>query len=120
VFLDGAAPIMPALDRLITWPELETLVPYGRQHILRLERDGKFPLRIQLGPGRVAWRLSEVEEWLASRARGPAPRFAHLEPKPRHPEPSTEDIEALRRMAHALGFDLVMPEPERREAGSGP
>lgn len=37
----------------------------------RPEADGKFPRRIQVGPGRVAWFQSEIEEWQRSRPRGP-------------------------------------------------
>ncbi len=35
--------------------------------ILNLERNGKFPARRQLTPGRVAWRCDEVEAWLDAR-----------------------------------------------------
>jgi prophage regulatory protein len=31
------------------------MVPYTPQHILRLEKEGKFPRRVQVGPNRVAW-----------------------------------------------------------------
>jgi prophage regulatory protein len=55
------------LERLITRHELRQMVPYTPQHILRLEKDGKFPRRVQLGANRVAWLLSEVEAWVATR-----------------------------------------------------
>jgi prophage regulatory protein len=119
----GAAPVPTPNDRhyLITWDILKPQVKYCRQHVGRLEDADKFPKRVQLGPGRVAWWQDEVDAWLESRVRGPAPKFAHLlDRKDRHPEPSPEDVAALRRMANALGFDLVMPEPERSEARSGP
>jgi prophage regulatory protein len=58
--------IVPS-DRLITKRELCQLVPYTPQHILRLEKRGKFPRRIQVGPNRVAWLLSEVEAWISER-----------------------------------------------------
>lgn len=35
--------------------------------IYNLEKQGKFPARRQLSPGRVAWLRSEVESWLSSR-----------------------------------------------------
>ena len=54
-------------DRLIAKRELCRMVPYTPQHILRLEKRGKFPRRIQVGPNRVAWLLSEVQEWIAAR-----------------------------------------------------
>lgn len=53
--------------RLITKAELRRIVPYTPQHILRLEKRGLFPRRLQIGANRVGWLLSEVEEWLAVR-----------------------------------------------------
>ena len=53
--------------RLITKAELRTLVPYTPQHILRMEKQGRFPRRVQLGPNRVAWLLTEIETWIAAR-----------------------------------------------------
>ncbi|MEW6490550.1 MAG: AlpA family phage regulatory protein [Thermodesulfobacteriota bacterium] len=49
---------------------------YSVQSIHRLERQGRFPQRLQLGPGRVGWLESDVKAWLESRARGclPAPQ----------------------------------------------
>jgi prophage regulatory protein len=55
------------LERLITRHELRSMVPYTPQHILRLEKDGKFPRRVQLGANRVAWLLSEIDAWVAAR-----------------------------------------------------
>ena len=43
------------------------MVPYTPQHILRLEKRGKFPRRIHVGPNRVAWLLSEVQAWISAR-----------------------------------------------------
>jgi prophage regulatory protein len=53
--------------RLIDWKTLRSMVPYSRQHIGRLELDGKFPKRVQLGQCRVGWLLSEVEAWIKQR-----------------------------------------------------
>lgn len=53
--------------RIITQKELRLLVPYTPQHILRLEKAGKFPRRIRLGQNRVGWLLIEIEAWVASR-----------------------------------------------------
>lgn len=52
---------------IVSWDVLERMVPYTRHHILRLEKAGQFPQRIQLGPNRVGWVLSEVEDWIRSR-----------------------------------------------------
>ena len=53
--------------RLITRKQLRTMVPYTPQHILRLEKRGKFPRRVRIGENRVAWLLSEVERWITER-----------------------------------------------------
>ena len=52
---------------LITKAELRRMVPYTPQHILRLEKAGAFPKRVQVGAHRVAWVLAEVEAWIATR-----------------------------------------------------
>jgi prophage regulatory protein len=55
--------------RLVNKKELKTVcgIPYTPQHIARLEAAGKFPKRVQLGPNRVAWLLSEVDAWVSER-----------------------------------------------------
>ena len=55
------------LPRIITRKELRQIVPYSPQWILTLEKREQFPKRIVIGPRRVGWRLSEVEQWLAER-----------------------------------------------------
>ena len=65
----GAA-IRDKLPRIITKKELRLIVPYSPQHILRLEKRGKFPKRVQLGARRVGWYLHEVHSWLQQRSRG--------------------------------------------------
>jgi prophage regulatory protein len=65
--------------RVITKRELRFIVPFSPQHILRLEKRGKFPKRIQLGARRVGWYLRDIERWLSDCERGvnaaaPTPR----------------------------------------------
>ena len=60
------------LPRIVTKKELRLIVPYSPQHVLRLEKLGKFPRRIKIGERRVGWRLSEIENWLAIRESGTA------------------------------------------------
>ena len=55
------------LDRLVTAQELTNIVPYSRTHIDRLEKAGRFPARVQIGPNRVAWSQKEVERWIEDR-----------------------------------------------------
>jgi prophage regulatory protein len=52
------------LPRVFTRRELRRLAPYCPQHILRLEKKGKFPKRIKVGERRVGWWLHEVMAWL--------------------------------------------------------
>lgn len=42
----------------------------SKSTIYRLEAEGEFPKRIQLGAGHaVGWHLHEIDEWLATRPR---------------------------------------------------
>ena len=52
--------------QVVSKKELKTVcgIPYSPQHIARLEAVGRFPKRIKLGENRVAWLLTEVEEWI--------------------------------------------------------
>jgi len=61
---------MDRMKQLIDKRRLKELVPCPPQHIHRLEPAGTFPKRVRLGPNRVAWLLSEVEEWIEARAAG--------------------------------------------------
>jgi prophage regulatory protein len=54
-------------ERSLRLPEVQQLVPYSKMHIDRLEKEGSFPKRIKLGPGRVIWRQSEIMAWLESK-----------------------------------------------------
>lgn len=53
--------------QIITRRQLPGIVPYSLSHIARLERTGNFPKRVRLGPCRVGWVESEVQDWLAER-----------------------------------------------------
>jgi len=50
--------------RILSKHQLKELVLYSPQHIARLEKAGKFPKRVQLGPNRVGWIEDEVLNWL--------------------------------------------------------
>ena len=55
-------------DRLIDSTELRRLIPFSDVHIWRMEKEHRFPRRIKIGRRRVAWRLSEIQEWIDERA----------------------------------------------------
>lgn len=58
-----------ARERMLNRHELQQLVGYSHMHILRLEKDGRFPRRIQIGENRVGWRLGDILDWIESRRR---------------------------------------------------
>ncbi len=56
--------------KIIGTTQLLKLLPYARQSILRLEREGKFPRRLRLGNGprsKAGWYEHEVLEWIQER-----------------------------------------------------
>jgi predicted DNA-binding transcriptional regulator AlpA len=96
------------MDRFLVWPQLQTLVPYSRQHIGRLEAKGLFPKGRWLSQNRVAWLESEILEWCASRACGGPPKGNQLRRNAiPAPEPDPEDLEVLHRLAAKFGLDPV-------------
>lgn len=60
-----AAPLVE--DRIIRAPERRKIVPYSDMHIWRLEKAGRFPKRIKLGPQSVGWSLREILEYIEAR-----------------------------------------------------
>lgn len=61
----------PATQTSIIRPSsLRGAVGLSRWTILRLEKEGKFPRRIQLSARAVGWRSDEVQVWMDARARG--------------------------------------------------
>jgi prophage regulatory protein len=52
---------------LLQAKEVAKLVGLSKTMIWRLEREGKFPKRVQLGDKRVAWPRAEVEAWIRAR-----------------------------------------------------
>jgi len=54
-------------QRLIRAAEVQRRVDYSAMHLWRLEKAGKFPKRIKIGPNSVAWVEAEVDDWIAAR-----------------------------------------------------
>ena len=55
--------------RFVRFPRLapDFGIPYSRMHIDRLEKLGRFPKRVALGPNSVAWVEDEIIAWQAER-----------------------------------------------------
>jgi len=68
---------MPSSDALIRRREVERRTSRSNTSIYRDIAAGTFPPPVQIGPHAVAWRVSDIDAWIASRPVG------HLEP----PEP---------------------------------
>ena len=61
-------------ERLLSWADVHARVPLAVT-VWALRRARDFPEPVQISPGRVAWRSSEVNAWLESRtARSSAER----------------------------------------------
>jgi prophage regulatory protein len=43
-------------------------ISFSRVHINRLEKAGRFPRRVRLGPNTIAWREDELDDWSAARS----------------------------------------------------
>jgi prophage regulatory protein len=58
------------LDRFLRYAELKPLgIPYSRQHLVTLEANGQFPARVYLSERVIAWRLSDIRDWMNSRGQ---------------------------------------------------
>jgi predicted DNA-binding transcriptional regulator AlpA len=57
-------------ERFVRYPELKPLgIPFSRQHLTTLEAEGRFPRRVKLSERVIAWRFSEILEWMNTRGR---------------------------------------------------
>jgi prophage regulatory protein len=55
--------------RLIRKPAVLDRIGVSDTTLWRLERAGQFPRSIRISPGTVAWRESDIEAWIAERAK---------------------------------------------------
>ncbi len=55
--------------RALTKRAVTGRVCYSGNHINRMEAAGRFPRRIKIGPNRVGWLESEIDDWIAARVR---------------------------------------------------
>ena len=54
---------------LILYPDLKKRkgIPYCYDHLVRLERRGKFPARVHVGERRVGWLEAEIDAYIEHR-----------------------------------------------------
>jgi prophage regulatory protein len=56
--------------RLLPWSEVCKRVPLSRATVWQLRRTGRFPKPIQISPNRIAWRESDLAQWLSTLESG--------------------------------------------------
>lgn len=56
--------------RILRLNDVRKLLNLHKSTIYRMIKAGDFPAPIKLGPNSVGWKVTEIEEWLASRPRG--------------------------------------------------
>jgi prophage regulatory protein len=54
-------------NRIIRRHELRQRINYSDVHVWRLEKLGKFPQRVKIGPNSVGWVESEIDSWIQKR-----------------------------------------------------
>ena len=55
------------MTRFLRLPQVIERVGYSPMHIWRLEKAGKFPRRVKLGPNSVGWVSTEIDAWIEAR-----------------------------------------------------
>jgi prophage regulatory protein len=61
-------------EKLLRLDTVMERVPYSRPNIYRLIRLGQFPRQVSLGSRAVAWRESEINQWIAQRVQKRTPQ----------------------------------------------
>ncbi|PLJ17735.1 hypothetical protein B6J61_27250 [Klebsiella pneumoniae] len=61
--------LIPDLERVIREPECFWMTGLPKSTRAFMEKKGQFPKHLVLGPKICAWRLSEVQEWIKTRAQ---------------------------------------------------
>jgi prophage regulatory protein len=56
-------------ERLLRLPEVKSRTGYKRASIYKKMRLGEFPCPYSLGGRAVAWKLSDIENWIESRTK---------------------------------------------------
>ena len=60
---------MDVRDRILRRPEILARVNVSPTTLWRMEKAGRFPKRISLGPNSAGWLESEVNDWFANLAK---------------------------------------------------
>lgn len=53
--------------RILRQRQVIERVGYSPMHLWRLEKAGRFPQRVKLGPNSVGWVSTEIDAWIEAR-----------------------------------------------------
>lgn len=68
----------PITREFITVQEVTKRLNLSRATIWRLEKQGLFPLRRQITPGRVGWIADDISKWVADRPLTKAGKYREV------------------------------------------
>lgn len=54
------------IDRFIRLDEVLHITGLGRNTVYRRMREGTFPKQVRIGPNSVAWRQSDISQWMSA------------------------------------------------------
>lgn len=58
------------MPKLLAFDDLKGKgIPFTRQHLNRLIRQGRFPAPVKLGVGTNRWLEDEIDQWFVAKAR---------------------------------------------------
>lgn len=65
----GQLPTIPATEKLLPLPEVESRSGFKSSFIYQLIKQGKFPPPVKIGNA-SRWRESEVQQWIQNQIKG--------------------------------------------------
>ena len=68
-------------DRLIRMPELSARTGLSRTTIYRRVKDGTLPRPLLIGSASIAWRESQIDDWIANLQEKPIEKAQAARPK---------------------------------------
>ncbi|EKT4476603.1 phage transcriptional regulator AlpA [Pseudomonas putida TRO1] len=57
---------LDGIDRLLRLPDVLRITGMGRNTVYTRIKEGTFPKQVKIGPKSVAWRQSDITQWMAS------------------------------------------------------
>ena len=75
----------PLRREVLTRRQVAEVIGVSPSTLDRMVGRGEFPPPLRLSPGRVGWRRTTVQRWLAEREAASVRRVPDVPPSPRHP-----------------------------------